>query len=273
MVPAPSLGLTYLANMAATLAQHTAEAISSIVISQLISAGTPVIFGGSANLFDVRYCTTLLGAIETVMLYVGLAQIGKYLKFPVHCFAGIADSKVVDYQAGQESGFGLLLGALAGINIMHGPGMLEFESCQSPENLVLDNEICGMAINAAKGFEVDDKALALDIIKNVGASGEYIKNFNALKLLKDKIYEICYMPSDLISREPRETFEKQGAKDSLRRAKDCVENVLEKYKAKYLSPKVEQERYNQVGFDEIFGIFAPKWNNMKILLAYQNAIL
>lgn len=241
VVPAPSLGLTSLGTMAATLAQHTAEAISGVVISQLINTGTPVIFGGSANLFDMRYFTTLLGAIETVMLYVGLAQIGKYLKFPVHCFAGIADSKVVDYQAGQESGIGLLLGALAGINIMHGPGMLEFESCQSIEKLVLDNEICGMAIKAAKGFEVDDKALALDIIRNVGAGGEYIKNFNALKLLKEKIYEICYMPSDLISREPRETFEKRGAKDSFRRAKDCVRKLLEKYKAKYLTPNIEQK--------------------------------
>ena len=42
-----------------------------------------------------------------------------------------------------------LCSRLSGINSISGPGMLAFESCQSLEKLVLDDEICGMVCAAA----------------------------------------------------------------------------------------------------------------------------
>jgi trimethylamine:corrinoid methyltransferase-like protein len=54
------------------------------------------------------------------------------------------DSETFDAQAATESGFGMLLGALAGINMIRGVGMLDHGGAVSMEKMIYDNEVCGM---------------------------------------------------------------------------------------------------------------------------------
>ncbi len=49
-----------------------------------------------------------------------------------------------------------MLAGLSGINSVSGPGMLDFESCQSLEKLVVDDEICGMVARLRRGIEPRD---------------------------------------------------------------------------------------------------------------------
>ena len=85
-----------------------------------------------------------MGAIETAMLDAAYAQVGKYLNLPTHTYLGASDSKAVDAQAGLESGIGTLVGALAGVNMISGAGMLDFLACQSLEKLIFDAEVISM---------------------------------------------------------------------------------------------------------------------------------
>ncbi len=79
----------------------------------------------------------------------------------------MSDSKELDAQAGAESGIGAVLAALSGINNISGPGMLDFESCLSLEKLVLDNEICGMALRMIDGIEPREDFPALGIFQEL----------------------------------------------------------------------------------------------------------
>jgi trimethylamine--corrinoid protein Co-methyltransferase len=146
ILPMPQLGATGPVTLAGSLVQLNAEFLSGLVLSQLTSPGAPVIYGGSPTTFDMRHCTSRMGAIETMMMGCAYAQIGKYNGLPTHMYLGLSDTKTVDAQAGFESGIGIVLGALAGINVISGPGMLDFENCQSFEKLVIDDAICGMAL-------------------------------------------------------------------------------------------------------------------------------
>lgn len=141
----PLSGATGPVTLAGTLVQHTAETLSGVVISQLAAKGAPVVYGGSPSIFDMRKGTTPMGAIETMMIDSSYAQIGKFLGLPTHAYMGLSDTKRLDYQSGSESSMGILIAALTGINMVSGAGMLDFESCQSLEKLVMDNEVCGMA--------------------------------------------------------------------------------------------------------------------------------
>ena len=91
-----------------------------------------------------------MGAVETMMLDCANSEIGKYLGLPTQGYIRMSDAKQLDAQAGLESTMGATLAALSGINSVSGPGMLDFESCQSLEKLVVDNEICGMAQRLAR---------------------------------------------------------------------------------------------------------------------------
>jgi trimethylamine--corrinoid protein Co-methyltransferase len=174
VIPMPMTGATSPATLWQTLVQHTAENLSGLVIHQLARPGAPFIFGGAPAAFDMRYGTTAMGAMETMMLAVGYAQIGRHLRMPTHGYLCVSDAKTADYQAGLESGMGALFGALAGINVISGAGMLDFLLTQSLEKLLLDHEACGMALRAVRGIDPDDGADAAALIGEGIRRGEFL---------------------------------------------------------------------------------------------------
>ena len=167
-------GATSPVTIAGTLVQHVAENLSGVVISQLARRGAPVIFGGSPSGFDMRHGTTPMGAIETMMIDAAYAQIGKSLGLPTHAYMALSDSKVNDAQAGFETGMGAVLAALAGINVISGPGMLDFESTQSLEKLVIDNEVCGMAYRLIQGIAQRDEPLAIGLFEGFESGSQFL---------------------------------------------------------------------------------------------------
>ncbi|MGD2205957.1 MAG: trimethylamine methyltransferase family protein, partial [Anaerolineae bacterium] len=141
LVSMPLMGATGPATVIGSAVQHAAECLSGITIHQLAKPGSPIVWGGSPASFDMRTGTTPMGSIATMMLDCTYAQIGKAIKpggLPTHAYLGMADTKIVDAQTGLESASGAILGALTGVNMMSGPGMMDFESCFSLEKLVID---------------------------------------------------------------------------------------------------------------------------------------
>ena len=80
------------------------------------------------------------------------------------CVSCLADPKIVDAQAGLESAMSGLLAVLGGINIISGPGMLDFVNTFSMEKLVIDHEIISMALRVHRGIKINEETLATDLI-------------------------------------------------------------------------------------------------------------
>jgi trimethylamine--corrinoid protein Co-methyltransferase len=237
LISMPLMGATGPVTIAGSLVQHTAETLSGIVLAQAVQRGTPVVYGGSPSAFDMHYGTTPMGAPETVLIDIAYAEVGKWLGLPTHSYLGMSDSKVVDAQAGLESGIGAVMAALARINIVSGPGMLEFENCQSIEKLVIDNEICGNALRLARGFDVDSETMAIEELKGRGKKGSFISVPHTLKWFRKE----HYFPSEVIDRANRDKWTESGSKDILKRAKEQAQSIIQKTKSKKaLADKVEQ---------------------------------
>ena len=131
--------------------QHAAETLSGIVIHQLAGPGAPVVWGGAPAILDMRSGATAMGAIETAMIDAAYAQVGRSLGLPTHGYLSATDAKLVDAQSGLESGTTAMLGALAGIDLISGAGMLDFLLTQSAEKLVVDAEGIGMVQRLLRG--------------------------------------------------------------------------------------------------------------------------
>ena len=112
-----------------------------------------------------------MGAIETMMLDCANAEVGKRLGLPTQGYIALSDAKALDAQAGLETGMGAVLAGLSGINSVSGPGMLDFESCQSLEKLVLDDEICGMVARLRRGIEPREDFPSLPALRGAAARG------------------------------------------------------------------------------------------------------
>lgn len=159
IVSMPGLGGTSPVTVYGALVQHHAEVLSGLVLSQLVRSGAPVIYGGSPTVIHPYFGTALITAPEAVLVALAYRDLARHFSLPVHAYLGLSDSKSVDFQAGAEAAYTAVLAALAGFDVASGPGMLEFESVQSLEKLVLDNEVCLIAERVARGFDVDGEAV------------------------------------------------------------------------------------------------------------------
>jgi trimethylamine--corrinoid protein Co-methyltransferase len=233
----PLSGFMAPVTLAGTLIQHTAETLSGVVISQTASPGTPILYGGSPAIFDVRHETTPMGAIETMMIDCAYNEIGKHLNLPTQAYISLSDAKELDAQAGLESGIGAVLAALSGINNISGPGMLDFESCLSLEKLVLDNEICGMAYRLVAGIEPKEDFPAIGIFRELLKEKHLLISEHTRRYLKRE----QFFPGPVIDRARRSRWEEKGSPTLVQRAHRDVERLLESYKPSALPEEVKKE--------------------------------
>ncbi|HXY52544.1 MAG TPA: trimethylamine methyltransferase family protein [Terriglobales bacterium] len=175
IVSMPMAGATAPVTLAGAVVQHAAECISGIVIHQLAGPGAPVVWGGAPSIFDMRTGTTPLGSIESTMLNLACSQIGKFLGLPTHGYLVNTDGRSVDAQAGMESGLSAALGALAGINMISGAGMLDSVACHSVEKLVIDAEAIASAERLVQGIEPRGESLATAMFVKTGLRGDFLK--------------------------------------------------------------------------------------------------
>ncbi|MCK4780376.1 MAG: trimethylamine methyltransferase family protein, partial [Candidatus Lokiarchaeota archaeon] len=239
-VSMPLAGASAPITLIGSITQHCAECLAGVVIVQLTKPGAPLIWGGSPAVFDMKHGTTPMGAIETMMINLGDIEIGKFLKMPTHAYMGLSDSKVPDAQAGFEAGMGALLAGLAGVNMVSGPGMLDFESTQSIEKLMIDNEIAGMVKRLLQGIEHYGSPFASEILKGYEDKEELLSHPSTLKYFRKELF----FPSSIIDRMTRDSWKNNGSKSTRKRAKDLSKKLLEKSSIKPIDNQLANELDN-----------------------------
>jgi len=236
-VAMPMAGFIAPVTLVGTLVQHTAETLSGLVISQTANPGTPVLYGGSPGIFDIRYETTPMGAVETQMIDCAYNEIGRYLNIPTQAYIGLSDAKHLDSQAGLETSMGATLAALAGINHISGPGMLDFENCFSLEKLVVDNEICGMAYRIIDGIEPKEDFPARPHFEELLKEQHLLIAKHTRRYLKEE----HFMPGPVIERANRARWREEGSRTLGERAEHEVKKLLENYEPSRLRNDIKIE--------------------------------
>jgi trimethylamine--corrinoid protein Co-methyltransferase len=246
IVSMPLAGAAAPVTLVGAVVQHAAECLSGIAIHQLARPGAPIVWGGAPAIFDMRKGTTPMGAMETAMIDASYAQVGKSLGLPTHTYLCASDSKLVDAQAGLESGMTALIGALAGINMISGAGMLDFLACQSPEKLVVDAEAIAMVQRLLDGVQVHTETLALAMFEGINFKGEFLKQ----KLTRQLFAKEQAIPSKVIDRDSIRGWMQEGSLDTFARAKLRVKSLLAEYRLPDISPEKVAELRSMV---EILG--------------------
>ena len=136
---------------------------------------------------------------------------------------GLSDAKLPDAQAGLESGMGAMMASLAGVNMVSGPGMIDFERGQCLEKLVIDNEICGMALRLARGISGPGEVRAIDLISTLLEHGHLMSHPHTRKHYRKE----QYMPGPVIDRQTLEIWQAGGGKSAAERAREQIRNLLE----------------------------------------------
>lgn len=233
IVSMPLAGAAAPVTLVGAITQHAAECLAGITIHQLARAGSPIVWGGAPSIFDMRKGGTPMGAVETAMIDSSYAQVGKSLSLPTHTYLGATDSKVVDVQAGLESGVGAMIGALSGINMISGSGMLDSLTCHSLEKLVIDAEGIAMAKRMLEGIKIHTETLATGFYDGINfKGGDFLKQRITMQLFQKE----QHMPSAIIDRDSVRGWKESGGLDTFGRARQRVERLLASYTKPELDP-------------------------------------
>lgn len=225
IVAMPLAGFTAPVTLRGLVVQHAAEILSGLVLHQLAAPGAPALYGGSSAIFDFRHETTPMGAVETMIRACACAQVGRALGLPTQGYIALSDAKLLDAQAGAETAMGATLAALAGINQVSGPGMLDMENGFSLEKLVLDDQICGMALGLREAGSVDGNGSIVPVLQELVRDGHLLIADHTRQHTKQEIT----WPSRVIDRLPLSRWTQEGGVTLASRAAAEIDRLVGLY--------------------------------------------
>ena len=227
----PIAGFTAPVTLPGELVITHAEILTLATIAQLIQPGTPVVYGMSSSVPDMRSGANLAGAVEIGLLGAAAAQLARRSGLPCVMSSG-TDAHWPGAQAMMERLMTLLPPALAGVDLTN-LSTLDTKMTFSLEQLVIDETILSVIERYLGGITVDDEALALDLIHEIGPGGAFLATDHTRRHFQDEL-----LIPDLIGRESRGIWEAAGAPDVRTRAREKVRRILAEHRPPPLTDAV-----------------------------------
>jgi len=186
--PEVMLGGTGPVSMAGALAQHNAEVMSGVILTQLLAPGTRAIYGSVSGVMDLRTADISLGSLESMLFNAGVVQLADHYGLPCRVQFGNSSARSTGVRAAVETAWGLHLGLAAGANLVN-TGLLDSTLMLSLEHLVLVDELLSQIRSATAAATVDTEHLAIDVIRQEGRPGtNYLGHVHTLEHMKEAVY-------------------------------------------------------------------------------------
>lgn len=222
--------------IAGTIVQQNAEALAGIAFTQMVEAGTPVVYGSFLTNTDLKTGAPMFGTPESqIAIYVS-AQLARRYGLPFRGGGMFASSKIPDAQAAYESVMTMIPTVQARVNfVLHAAGWLENGLAAGYEKFVMDCELLGMYHTFVKGLDLSQDALAMESIRNVPPGGHHLGTPHTMER-----FRTAFFRSTLFDYDAAEEWQEKGAKDIWTAGAERVRKLLDEYEAPELDEGVEE---------------------------------
>ena len=206
-----------------TVAQLNAEALSGIVLAQLINPGNPCIYGSFQSVVDLQSGAPVMGAPESQLALYLSSQLARRYGLPFRPAGTYASSKLIDAQGAYESVMSMFPSLQAQPNfVLHAAGWLESGLTAGYEKFVLDLEMLGMFRTFLEGVRLGEDEWAMDAILNeVPPGGHHLGTEHTMRHFKNAFYR-----AELFDYDAGETWIANGAEDAITRAGRKVKELI-----------------------------------------------
>lgn len=222
MYPMPACGSTGPASLYSNVAIGNAESLSSLVIYQLTSPGTPLIYGAALGRVDLKTGAFLEGAVETELMMAGMVQMGKYYELPTMAAGCLSDANQPGMQAAMEKVMTTIPLTLNNVDIVQGIGLIEGSMTASLEQMLIDAEIFERAMRMHEGIDVCDEKDYFEDIRKVAQGGHFLKQKSTRKAFRSNEF----YSTKLIPNVSYDTWKENGGMDMYEYAHAKVEEIL-----------------------------------------------
>lgn len=230
--------------MAGAVAQSLAEALSAVVLAQLIRPGAPCAIGTFTSNVDMKSGAPAFGTPEYMRATQMTGQLARRYRLPLRA-SGVCAANVPDAQAMWETSNSLWSAVQAGVHMVyHAAGWLEGGLIASPEKFVMDCEVLQQIqrymdpVICATGPD----EIAVEAVREVGDAG----NFFGIQHTQERYTTAFYQPF-LSDWRNFETWEAAGGVWTAARAHQVWRDIL----AGFEPPPMEAGRREELaGFVE-----------------------
>jgi trimethylamine--corrinoid protein Co-methyltransferase len=146
--------------------------------------GAPVFHSFMPGVMHPRTGGYLATTWEGTLLYPVGVEMAHHWGVPTLAGVFATDGHVPGWQSAGDAASSLMLCALAGAETGAGLGLLESCSLLYPESIVLDSDIYHRIRTEAAGLDTSREEMALDVIKQVGPRGLFLKHRHTRENLK-----------------------------------------------------------------------------------------
>jgi trimethylamine--corrinoid protein Co-methyltransferase len=179
----PAVGGTSPITLAGSLAQINAETLFAIVLTQLLHPGAPVVYGTAPVIMSMRTMHISYGRVENALFNAAFGQLARFYDLPCCGINGQTSGAEPAVRNGMEKMLSYLGAIAGGLNLGQGAGHFG-ENAISMEQLILDNEIAGLAKQLFRKITVDEERLGLEFMMKVGPGGNYLTSKHTLRFLR-----------------------------------------------------------------------------------------
>jgi trimethylamine--corrinoid protein Co-methyltransferase len=233
--PAPMIGGTAPVTIAGAVVLGNAEMLSGLVMHQLQNPGAPFLYGHGVHHLDMKEMISVYGAPEFQLARIMAAEMGRFYKLPVWGYSAHSDSAVLDEQAAIDAQFSIQNALLVKTNLNHDVGYLEAGLANSPEYMVLANELIAMNRVYAAGVRFDEAALAVHVINEVGPGGQFLSHEHTMRHWRE-----LWTPT-LFERRRLEAWQEKGGQRMGQRIRQATLAILDSHRPPSLPASVDTE--------------------------------
>ena len=216
-------GITTPITWAGFLVVNDVAGLAGLVLSQLVREGAPFIrCGCSGGTFDMRTMVGLHAAPEVRGFNEDLAE---HYQLPRFGIGGLSGAKDVDQQAALEAALTLLAATLSGAQLIHDVGYMDNGTTGALDQLVICHEIIAWVKQYAKGLDISDETLSLDLIDEVVKNdGDFLDTEHTFRHFREDLYP------ELLDRELYDSWLSQGRTTLRERARTKVDEILQEHR-------------------------------------------
>ena len=216
------LGMSSPITVESALVHTHAEVMATIALTQLVRPGAPIIFSSFIRGVDMKTMCVGMGSPESILMRGCMGQMSGFLNLPTQLPNMLRDGKVLDAQAGFETGMGGIVGALTA----------DYLICtQLDSDLIVDfadfpytNECMAQILRLIRPLDFSEARLNFNNMEKIGHGGSFLSSEHTVKFFRKELWK-----PELTERDNYDKWVSRGSKDirqkSLEKALAIIDEV------------------------------------------------
>jgi trimethylamine--corrinoid protein Co-methyltransferase len=218
----PACGSTGPASLYSDIAVANAESLSALVLFQMASPGTPIIYGSAAGVTNFRTGGFVQAASESVLINTALGEMARFYGLPNTQAGCLTDAQEPGAQALLEKMITTLPLVLAGVDVINGIGEMATSQLLVQEQILVDHELACLCKRLKDGIEVSDAQDFFGDVTRLGPGGHFLMEANTVAACRSP----QFFHPQLVERSTYEEWLKLGQPDMYAKARKKVQAIL-----------------------------------------------